>query len=152
MRETVEEIRRADPQDASGIRDLTRAAYAPWVAVMGREPKPMLADYEQSVLTNLIDLLYVDGAHAALIEMVPKTDHFLVKNVAVAPNFQGHGYGSKLMAHAERVAHSLGYEEMRLYTNKLMAANIKLYLRLGYRADREEAFKGGFVVHMSKSI
>jgi hypothetical protein len=27
-----------------------------------------------------------------------------------------------------------------------------LYARLGYRVDREEEFKGGIVVHMSKPI
>jgi ribosomal protein S18 acetylase RimI-like enzyme len=152
MDEAVEEIRRAALADASAVRDLTRAAYAQWVPIMGREPKPMLADYEQAAVANLIDLLYVGGEHAALIEMVPKADHLLIKNIAVAPNFQGRGYGSKLMAHAERVAHSRGHKETRLFTNTLMATNIKLYIRLGYRTDREEPFKGGFVVHMSKLI
>jgi len=35
--------------DASAIRALTREAYAKWVPVIGREPKPMMADYAKAV-------------------------------------------------------------------------------------------------------
>jgi hypothetical protein len=28
------------------VRDITRAAYTKWVAAIGREPKPMTANYE----------------------------------------------------------------------------------------------------------
>ena len=40
------ELRRATPSDAAAIRDLTREAYAKWVPLIGREPKPMTADYD----------------------------------------------------------------------------------------------------------
>ncbi len=56
------------------------------------------------------------------------------------------------MIHAERLATSLGYAELRLYTNKLFAENVQLYRTLGYRVDREAALKRGFVVHMSKPL
>ena len=39
-----------------------------------------------------------------------------------------------------------------LYTNKLFAGNVQLYLRLGYAIDREEPFLGGMTVHMSKPL
>jgi hypothetical protein len=73
-------------------------------------------------------------------------------NVAVSPAFQGRGFGRKLMAHAELVAGSTGYSEIRLYTNKLFVENVRFYSKLGYRIDREEEFKGGFAVHMSKPV
>ena len=152
MGEQVTELRRAAPEDAPVIRELTRAAYARWVPVIGREPKPMAADYAEAVRNHLIDLLYVDGELAALVETIPEADHLLIENVAVSPSFQRRGYGRTLMAHAEQLAASLGYREMRLYTNPLFAGNVLLYLKLGYRVDREEAFKGGLVVHMSKSL
>jgi GNAT superfamily N-acetyltransferase len=42
------------------------------------------------------------------------------------PPFQGRGLGGELMAHVERLAASLGYYEVRLYTNKLFAENAQL--------------------------
>ncbi|HEY5203999.1 MAG TPA: GNAT family N-acetyltransferase, partial [Roseiarcus sp.] len=45
--------------DAARIRDLTRAAYAKWVELIGREPLPMQADYERTVAEHTIDLLIV---------------------------------------------------------------------------------------------
>ena len=45
-----------------------------------------------------------------------------------------------------------GFSLVRLYTNRLFAANIALYLRAGYTIDREEAFLGGVRVHMSKCV
>jgi hypothetical protein len=56
------------------------------------------------------------------------------------------------LSHAEQIAASLGYDEIKLYTNKLFAENMELYGKLGYRVDREEAFKDGVVVHMSKPV
>lgn len=152
MGETVADLRRAAPADAPAIRALTRAAYAKWVPVIGREPKPMVADYAEAVRNHRIDLLYVGGKLTALIETILETDHLLIENVAVSPAFQGRGYGRKVMAHAEQLAASLGHGEIRLYTNKLFVENVQLYRKLGYRVDREEAFKGGFVVHMSKPL
>jgi GNAT superfamily N-acetyltransferase len=146
------ELRRATAEDAPAVRELTRAAYAKWVPVIGREPKPMTADYAEAVRRHRIDLLHADGELAALVETVPRADHLLVENVAVAPAFQGRGFGRDLLAHVERLAASLGYGEVRLYTNQRFAENVRLYLRLGYRIDREEEFSGGVMVHMSKPV
>ena len=143
-------LRRAEAGDAAAVRELTRQAYAKWVPVIGREPKPMQADYDKAVRKHRIDLLHVDSTLAALIETIDEPDHLLVENVAVAPAFQGRGLGRKLMAHAERLAAALGYREIRLYTNKLFAENVELYSALGYRVDREETIPAGTVVHMSK--
>jgi GNAT superfamily N-acetyltransferase len=148
----VLELRQALGTDASAIRDLTREAYAKWIPVIGREPKPMTTDYAEALRKHRIDLLYLDGKLAALIETISEPDHLLIENVAVSPAFQGRGLGRKLMAHAEQLAGSLGHDEIKLCTNKLFAENVQFYRKLGYRVDREEEFKGGFVVHMSKPV
>jgi GNAT superfamily N-acetyltransferase len=146
-------MRRATTADAVTVRELTRAAYAKWVPLLGREPRPMTADYDAALRDHLIDLLQLDGEAAALIEMAPKADHLLIVNVAVAPTYQGKGYGRALMAHAEEVARTLNLSQMRLYTNALFAENVRLYSRLGYRVDREEQHpQFGVAVHMSKRL
>ena len=146
------ELRQAVAADAAAIRALTRSAYAKWVPLIGREPKPMAADYDAAVAKHRFDLLYVDGTLAALIETILAADHLLVENVAVSPSFQGRGLGRKLMAHAEEFAASSGLDEIRLYTNQRFAENVELYRRLGYRVDREEVLPVGTVVHMSKRL
>ena len=135
------ELRRAVPADAEAVRALTREAYAKWVPLIGREPKPMQADYVAAIATHRIDLVHVGGTLAGLIE-----------NVAVAPSWQGRGIGRALMAHAERLAAAERYRELRLYTNKAFAENVALYLKLGYRIDREETLPVGVAVHMSKAV
>jgi GNAT superfamily N-acetyltransferase len=145
-------LRRAVASDAAAVRALTRAAYAKWVPLIGREPKPMGADYEKAVVAHRVDLAWVGDELAALIETIPASDHLLIENVAVAPAFQGRGLGRFLMAHAERLAAGLGVAEMRLYTNQRFAENVRLYLALGYRIDREEESALGVTVHMSKAL
>jgi GNAT superfamily N-acetyltransferase len=152
MGESNDGIRRATARDAGVVRALTRSAYAKWVPVIGREPKPMGADYDVAVQDHWIDLLHVGGEPVALVEMIPEADHLLIENVAVAPAFQRRGYGRRMVAHAEGLAVSLGYAEVRLYTNRMFEGNVLLYRGLGYVVDREEAFAGGVVVHMSKVI
>lgn len=145
-------ITRAGHGDAAAIRDLTRAAYAKWVPVIGREPLPMRADFEHAVRHHLIALLHDGDVLAALIEMIPEGDCLLIENIAVAPEFQGRGHGRRLLAHAEELACSLGCGKIRLYTNQRFTGNVQLYARIGYAVEREEAFMGGVTVHMSKEL
>lgn len=143
---------RARLSDAALVRALTRAAYAKWVPLLGREPSPMVADHESAVRDHHIDILSLNGQQVALIEMIAAPDHLLIENIAVLPAFQGRGLGRRLLAHAEQVTMTKGLAEIRLYTNKLFAKNIALYQKTGYAIDREAPFRGGVTVYMSKRI
>ena len=146
-------LRRAGPADAAAVRALSRAAYSKWVHLIGREPRPMVADYDHAVRTHHIDLLEHDGTLIALIEMIPAADHLLVENLAVAPTSQRLGLGHTLMRHAETVAISLGLHELRLYTNGAFTENITFYERRGFTVTLREAFPaGGEIVHMGKVL
>ncbi|SNB55102.1 Acetyltransferase (GNAT) family protein [Arboricoccus pini] len=112
----------------------------------------MIADYERALREHRIDLVRRNGEILGLIEMIFKTDHLLIENVAVQPKCQGQGLGRRLLAHAEAVAAAEGYGTIRLFTNKLFRVNLKLYAGLGFGTDREEPFKGGTKVWMSKAI
>jgi GNAT superfamily N-acetyltransferase len=146
------EIRPAVPADAEAILRLTRAAYAKWVALIGREPLPMKADYQRAVAEHMIDLLIDSGALAGVIETILRPDHLWIENVAVAPERQGQGYGRLLLAHAEKRAVEAQRFEIRLQTNQAFAANLALYAKLAYAIDRTEPFRGGMLVYMSKRI
>ncbi len=145
-------LRRAVAADAAAVRAVVRDAYAKWVPAIGREPKPMTANYNTAIRLNRVDLAHVEGELAGLIETIDRSDHLLIENVAVAPQRHGQGLGRALMAHAETVARAAGYREVRLYTNRRFEANVQLYLRLGYSIDREEEGPLGVTVYMSKSL
>jgi GNAT superfamily N-acetyltransferase len=146
-------LRRAVAVDAGAVLALTRMAYAKWVPLIGREPKPMSADYERAVAEHMIDLWEESGELLALIEMVPEGDFLLVENIAVRPGQQGRGIGKKLLHHAERLALSLGYDNVRLYTNAAFQSNLQFYTRHGYHEfQRVTVAPDSVAVHMRKWI
>ena len=53
-----------------------------------------------------------------------------------------------LMAHAEKLAASSNFEQVKLYTNKLFVENVQFYIRLGYSVDREGAVVSGIKGHV----
>ena len=146
-------FRRATLADAADVRALTRSAYAKWVPLIEREPKPMTADYERAVSEHVVDLCERDGELLGLVEMIPQPDHLLIENIAVRPDHQGRGLGDILLKHAEDHARSLGIGEARLYTNAMFAANLAFYAKRGYgEFDRETLAPGAVAVHMRKSL
>ena len=145
-------FRRATAADAAAARNLTREAYAKWVPLIGREPKPMTADFDAAIRDHRVDLLCQGERVVALIEAIAEPEALLIENVAVSPAWQGRGLGRRLIAHAERLAGEMGYGQIRLYTNARFVENVAFYQQLGYAITREEPFLGGRVTHMSKAL
>jgi GNAT superfamily N-acetyltransferase len=146
-------VRRAGPADAAAIRALTRDVYAKWIPSIGREPKPMAADYDKAVRAHWIDLLEDGGALLALIETVPMDDHLWIENIAVSESRQGRGLGRSLLAHAESLARQAGLPAIRLNTNAAFSANLAFYLRTGFAEDRRERLPdGGTAVYFAKPV
>jgi ribosomal protein S18 acetylase RimI-like enzyme len=145
-------FRRAGPADAAIVTAIIRAAYAKWVPVIGRKPKPMLADYAAAIRDHLIEIAELDGKPVGLTELIPAADHLLLENIAIDPEAQGQGIGRRLMQRVEERAIEMGYALVRLYTNKAFAANLDFYRRLGYAIEREEPYKEGFTVYFAKAV
>jgi|SRR5271170_337488 len=147
------QLRRATTADAARVRDLSRAAYAKWASLIGREPLPMTVDYDRAVVEHIIHLLEENEQLIALIETIPKKDHLLIENIAVRPDQQGKGLGDRLLVHAEELARSLGFEEIQLYTNSAFASNLAFYAKRGYEEYRRGTIVPGTVtVFMKKRI
>lgn len=145
-------IRMAQPHEADALADLARTAYAKWVPVLGREPRPMVADYRAAVASFRFDVIEVSGRIVASLQTEPREGHYWIESVAVAPEFRGQGVGQRLLAHAEGLARTAGLSEIRLLTNGKMADNRRLYVRIGYTEDREEPWGDGTVVYLSKRL
>lgn len=144
--------RPARPEDAEAIRTLVRAAYARWVPVLGREPRPMQVDYAAAVLVHEFALVEAGGALVALIEMEARADHCWIENIAVTPSQQGRGLGRTLLDLADARARGYGLDEIRLLTNGKMDANRRLYAACGYEETLEEPFLDGTVVYLRKRL
>lgn len=126
------EIRPATPADLPAVALIARAAYAPYVARIGREPAPMVADFAAHQKREELFVLTCGGEVAGYIVHYPSADHIHVENVAVAPGLHGEGLGSRLLDHAQASARRQGLAAMELYTNIRMTENLSYYPRLGF--------------------
>lgn len=145
-------FRPGHPGDASLIRSFVRAAYAKWVPVMGREPLPMTADYDAALQIHAFQLGFVAGELACVIETVAHPDHLWIENIAVRPDLQGQGLGRQMLDLTMAEAGALGLPRVRLLTNAALTSNVRFYQTYGFALDATEAFRGGFIVRMSKPV
>lgn len=136
------------------LRTLVRAAYARWVPLIGREPRPMVDDYAARIAARQAYVL--DGATPAtllgvvILEDAP--DALVLDNVSLAPEAQGRRLGHALIAFAEDEARRRGYSRLRLFTNAAMEANIALYTKLGF-VETTRSGEGSFRrVDMAKQL
>ena len=144
--------RRARPDEATALRDLVRASYAPWVTVIGREPAPMKDDFAARIAAGQAWVVEQDGALRGALVIEDTPTGLLIDNVAVAPEAQGTGLGRALMDFAVAEAARRGHGRVWLYTHEKMARNIALYGRLGF-VETHRAEQSGFArVFMAKDV
>lgn len=113
----------------------------------------MTADYESAVAHHWIDLIELNGEVVALIEMIPRSDHIFVENVAVAESYQGRGLARKMLARAEVLARASELAEVRLLTNTAFASNLAMYEQLGFELTEKVPIPGGgSTAHFRKRV
>jgi GNAT superfamily N-acetyltransferase len=144
--------RLAEPADGPAVETLVREAYSPYVARIGREPAPMTTDYAPAITAGQVWIVRSDDDLAGVIVLIPAPNHLLVENLAVRPDHQGQGIGSRLLAHADEQARLMGFGEVRLYTNAAMTENLEYYPRQGFR-ETHRAIDAGFArVFFTKTL
>ena len=134
------------------MTELVRRAYGPYVARIGREPAPMLADYESVICNEQAWVAEGNGRIVGLLVLRLEHGFVLLDNVAVAPEVQRVGIGSALLAFAEDQGRQAGLSEVRLHTNVAMTENLSYYLHHGYRETHRAVQDGYQRVLFSKSI
>lgn len=136
-------IRAAVADDADRIRAIAKAAYAPYVARIGRRPAPMDADFDAHIAAREVWLATEGGATLGYAVLVDGDDALRLDNIATAPEARRVGAGRALLVFAEAVARRRGFVAIDLYTNAKMVENLALYPRIGYRETdrrREDEF------------
>jgi ribosomal protein S18 acetylase RimI-like enzyme len=136
-------LRTAEPDDAARLREIARAAYAKYVARIGREPMPMGADFAAEIAAGRVVAIDVDGAVAGYMVAWAEPDAYYIDNIAVDPARQGLGLGRKLIDGAVQAARQYGLGAIRLYTNAAMRENLAIYARIGF-VETRRASEDGF--------
>lgn len=148
-------MRAARPDDLAKVVSLTEAAYAPWTASLGAPPVPVTDDYAPRIERGEVWLLESGNEAAGLLVVERHNDHAMIFSVAVAPAFQGKGFGIALLNHAGEQTRLWRLPEMRLYTNAKMERNIALYTAYGFHETgrRPSPYRPGWtIVDMAKPV
>ena len=145
-------VRPARADDARAMTDLARAAYAPYVARIGREPAPMTADY--TAIADAGDAWVAEEGErvVGLLVLRLREDHVLLENVAVDPGARKLGIGARLLRFAEERAKAVGVADVRLYTNVAMTENLAYYPQRGYRETHRAIHDGYQRVFFAKTV
>jgi len=153
---------RLGPDDDGEVLTLQRAAYVTQARLHDDLDLPVLVEPLERVRARLGDPAVtaiglrlsatgrlVGAAHVALPDGEGTAE---LGRVAVAPDQQGRGLGTRLMELAE-AAVPAGVHRIRLFTGEHATANLRLYERLGYvRTHRTRAPAGYDLVHLAKDL
>jgi ribosomal protein S18 acetylase RimI-like enzyme len=145
-------IRPARANEAEVLREVVHAAYAHYVARIGKPPGPMLDDYARRIADGQAWVLEDAGRIVGVLVLEEQAGALLLDNIAVRPECQGSGRGRTLMAFAEAEALRRGFAEIELYTHALMTENQALYRRLGYVETARVTEKGFDRVYMRLNL
>ncbi len=146
-------IRLAQPEEHEAVAAVVDAAYSKWIPVIGRKPRPMIADYQKLTADGVIYVIAPEDEILAVLVIWPVEDAMWIENICVHPDQQRGGVGKALMDFAESKAAEANLKMMRLLTNAKFEVNIAYYLKLGYVETRREPMDdGGQVVYMHKEL
>jgi len=145
-------IRPATAADVSAVARVVQDAYRHYIPRIGKPPGPMLDDYSARVSEGVVWVIDDGTTIVGVLVLLPKPDHLLLDNIAVAPSHQGLGLGRRLLEFAEAEAVCQGYQEIRLYTHETMTENQRLYAAIGYE-ETGRGYEAGYErVFMRKRI
>ncbi|GAA0366618.1 GNAT family N-acetyltransferase [Actinoallomurus spadix] len=144
------------PGDAGELLTLQRAAYATEARIYGDPGLPPLVQTLDELTEELERGLAFKVTHGHRIVGAVRgrveDDLLRIGRLTVAPDFQGRGLGTALLAAIEESV-TPAVRHATLFTGHLSAANLRLYERLGYAEERREPLRPGVeLVHLTKRL
>jgi N-acetylglutamate synthase-like GNAT family acetyltransferase len=86
-------VRPAENGDVDAMNELVRAAYSPYIPVLGYPPPPMRKDYNELLGKHPVWVAANADALVGLLELIFEVDHVIVENLAVAPSYHDRKLG-----------------------------------------------------------
>lgn len=121
-------IQRADRGPLYAIH---KAAMGPLVAQVYGWDEQDQRERWQTTAHDGLQVIEVDGATAGYIEVADHDDHIDIRNIVIAPEAQGRGVGSTLIA--DVIARAAGrHLDVRLRVHKVNHRAQAVYRRLGF--------------------
>lgn len=153
-------LRPAEAADAGLVHRLSADAYIPaYQAVIGAVPKPATEDYTERIARDEVWVLEQGRERVptpvGVLVAEAADEHLAIYSIAVAPAWQGRGFGKALLALAEQLARRRRLPELRLYTNTRMTKNVALYRAAGFVETGTRVHPGRpgeFLVDMARRV
>lgn len=131
------DIRPIVPEDAGETLTLQRAAFVQEALIYDSVQMPPLTQTLDEIRAELIDNLGCvareGGRMLGAVRARADGALLLIGRLAIAPDVQGRGIGSRLLEAVEQRGREHGCREAELFTGSLSEANLRLYARAGYR-------------------
>lgn len=138
-------LRRYTSADQEAVERLHVSAMRQTGAYLGRGPwDDDVYAIEETYLQNGGDFLVgeCDGVFMAMGALKRTTsERAEIKRMRVAAEYQGRGYGQRILEELEACARALGYRTLHLDTSVLQAPAQKLYEKNGFREVGRDAFQ-----------
>ena len=125
-------IRLAVTDDVAAVADCVCHAFIHYIPRIGRQPGPMLDDYQTLVEQGAVYVACHHDEIAGALVLLETEEGFCIETIAVRPNAQRLGTGGKLLSYAETVAKQSGYQSIYLSTHRLMHESQSAYAHIGY--------------------
>lgn len=135
---------------------LQRAAFVQEAIIYGNPDMPPLTqtlDELTAELVNNLGCVALDGPRiVGAVRARKDGELLLVGRLAIAPDQQGSGIGTKLLAAVEERGRQVGATVAELFTGSLSEANLRLYKREGYRESERVPGDGSDQVFLQKPL
>ncbi|WP_341578734.1 GNAT family N-acetyltransferase [Microbacterium schleiferi] len=130
------DIRPITPDDAGEVLTLQRAAFVQEALIYGTPHMPPLTQTLDEITAELGENLGCVALRGPRIVGAVRAQQsgglLLIGRLAIAPDQQGEGTGTALLAAVEQRGREAGATAAELFTGSLSEANLRLYEREGY--------------------
>ncbi|MCR2813282.1 GNAT family N-acetyltransferase [Microbacterium sp. zg.Y1090] len=135
---------------------LQRAAFVSEALIYGDPDMPPLTQTLEELQAELADNLgcvALDGPRiVGAVRARHDGDLLLIGRIAIAPDQQGRGIGTTLLAAVEQRGRDAGATTAELFTGSLSEANLRLYQREGYTESERVPGDGSDQVFLQKPL